>query len=172
MPHRTCSRSMLARTGTLPTGAMARVSTEPGEALGAVGPAVGGGASPRSAARGAPSATTAAAAAARPAIAAARRRRDRPTSRVRAGSRVGGSGGYDEGCSRTPASTRSSRPGQAGEGLDRARALVAAGQVPLERETLGGAEGAEHVGGVVVGVRAAHALTPISSSASFSARSA
>ena len=62
--------------------------------------------------------------------------------------------------------------GEAGELLDGTGAVVAAGQVPLELQALAGGEGAEHVGGVVVGEQAAHALTPISSSASFSARSA
>ena len=62
--------------------------------------------------------------------------------------------------------------GEAGELTDRAGAVVAAAQVPLELHPLGRGEGAEDVGRVVVGERAAHALTPISSRASFSARNA
>jgi hypothetical protein len=62
--------------------------------------------------------------------------------------------------------------GQTGELLDSPGAVVTGGQVPLELQALAGAEGTEHVGGVVMGEGAAHALTPISSSASFSARRA
>ncbi len=84
----------------------------------------------------------------------------------RVGGRVLEDGGVDE----------VEQPGHPGEGADRARALVAGVEVSLEVEALRGAEGTEHVGRVVVRVgaarRGAHADTPISSSASLSARSA
>ena len=62
--------------------------------------------------------------------------------------------------------------GQSREAADGLGALGTSRQVPFEREPLARGERAEDVGGVVVGEPAAHALTPISSSASFSARSA
>jgi acetyl-CoA/propionyl-CoA carboxylase biotin carboxyl carrier protein len=62
--------------------------------------------------------------------------------------------------------------GHPGQRADRARALLAGREVALVREPLGGAEGAEDVGRVVVGVLAGHAVTPISSSASLRARRA
>ena len=66
----------------------------------------------------------------------------------------------------------SEQTGQTRELLHGPGALVAGGQVPLELQALARAEGAEDVRRIVVGELAAHALTPISSSASFSARSA
>ena len=64
------------------------------------------------------------------------------------------------------------QPGQPGQLADGAGAVVAAGEVLLERQALVGGQGAEHVGAGVVGELAAHAVTPISSSASRRARRA
>ena len=63
-------------------------------------------------------------------------------------------------------------PGEPGDLPHGAGAALAAGQVPLERQAVARAQGAQHVRRAVVCERAGHALTPISSSASRSARSA
>jgi DNA-directed RNA polymerase specialized sigma24 family protein len=63
-------------------------------------------------------------------------------------------------------------PGHARELADGLAARGARGQVLLERAPVARAQRAEHVGGVEVGELAAHATTPISSSARRSARSA
>jgi hypothetical protein len=62
--------------------------------------------------------------------------------------------------------------GQAGELGDGARAVGAPGQVLLELPPVGGGQGAEDVGAVVVREAARHDPTPSSWSASLSARSA
>ena len=61
---------------------------------------------------------------------------------------------------------------QSGELTHRPRALCAPGQVFLERLAFGRGQGTEDVRAVVMGEVAGHAPTPISSSASRSARNA
>jgi len=64
------------------------------------------------------------------------------------------------------------QPGHSGQVADGAGAGVAVGEVLLERQALVGGQGSDHVGTGVVGELAAHAVTPISSSASRRARRA
>ncbi len=85
---------------------------------------------------------------------------------------MAGTGSSTSGSSTTLRVDPTEQAGQPGELADRARAVRTPGQVPLELLTVGRVEGAEDVGAVVVREPAAHAPTPISSSASFSARSA
>ena len=141
--------------------------------VGVPGPALPEGVSPiRLAITGTPSAATAATVAARPAIASVRRRRRRTTSRVNAADSVAGNGGSGSGLIENGRIHPVEQTGQAGQGANRPRALVAVREVPLEGQSVARTEGAEHVGPVLVGELAAHALTPISSRASLRARRA
>ena len=91
---------------------------------------------------------TAAAAATRPLVSQVRRRWVRRTRRTSAGSSVSGTGcggsvGIDD-LDREPGQ----QSGQPGELADRARAVGAAGEVPLEGDPVLGGEGAQDIGAV------------------------
>ena len=174
VPHATCSRPRVAgHRHAHPPGSSGAPRRRPARSLGADG-GVGGvpvadlGQRPT----GTPTAATATAAAASPAAqSAVRRRRRAPRAPARAAA-WRAAAGRPPGARARDASTRPSRPGRPASSPTARVQSSQPGRCRSNSRRSAGDEGAEHVGGVVVGERAAHAVTPISSSASLSARSA